>query len=83
VGKAEVHLTQTEFRLLAVMLRAGGRILSNRQILRQVWGPKCDEEVAYLRIYMRKLRYKIEPEPARPRYLVNEPGVGYRLRLPE
>jgi two-component system KDP operon response regulator KdpE len=83
VGSKEVHLTQIEYRLLAVMLRSAGRVLSNRQILRQVWGPRCDDRLTYLRVYMKKLRYKIEPEPARPVYLVNEPGVGYRLRVPE
>lgn len=79
---AEVYLTPTEYRLLGVMIRSAGRVLSNRQILRQVWGPRYDEQLGYLRVYMKKLRYKIEPEPAQPRYLVNEPGVGYRLRVP-
>jgi two-component system KDP operon response regulator KdpE len=82
VGGKEVHLTQIEYRLLSVMLRSAGRVLSNRQILREVWGPRCDDRVSYLRVYMKKLRHKIEPEPARPIYLVNEPGVGYRLRVP-
>jgi two-component system KDP operon response regulator KdpE len=82
VGGTDVYLTPIEYRLLAVMIRSAGRVLSNRQILRQVWGPRYGEQVGYLRVYMKKLRYKIEPEPARPRYLVNEPGVGYRLRLP-
>jgi two-component system KDP operon response regulator KdpE len=83
VGGKEVHLTQIEFRLLSVMLRSAGRVLSNRQILREVWGPRCDDRLSYLRVYMKKLRYKIEPEPARPVYLLNEPGVGYRLRVPD
>ena len=82
IGGNEVHLTPIEYRLLGVMVRSSGRVLSNRQILRQVWGPRYDEQLGYLRVYMKKLRYKIEPEPARPKYLVNEPGVGYRLRLP-
>jgi two-component system, OmpR family, KDP operon response regulator KdpE len=81
-GGAEVYLTPTEYRLLGVMIHSAGRVLSNRQILRQVWGPRYDEQLGYLRVYMKKLRYKIEPEPAKPRYLVNEPGVGYRLRMP-
>jgi two-component system KDP operon response regulator KdpE len=81
-GGSEVHLTPTEYRLLAVMIRSSGRVLSNRQILRQVWGPRYDEQLGYLRVYMKKLRYKLEPDPTRPRYLVNEPGVGYRLRMP-
>jgi two-component system, OmpR family, KDP operon response regulator KdpE len=78
----EVYLTSTEYRMLGVMIRSRGRVLSNRQILRQVWGPRFDDQVGYLRVYMKKLRYKIEREPAQPRYLINEPGVGYRLRLP-
>jgi two-component system KDP operon response regulator KdpE len=83
VRGVDVFLTPTEYRLLGVMMRSAGRVLSNRQILRQVWGPRHDEQVGYLRIYMKKLRHKIEPEPANPKYLVNEPGVGYRLRMPE
>ena len=57
-------------------------MLTHQQILRQVWGPRYAAEVNYLRVYMKKLRHKIEPEPARPKYLVNEPGIGYRLRVP-
>ncbi len=82
VGGAEVHLTAMEYRLLGVMIRSAGRVLSNRHILRQVWGPRYDDRSGYLRVYMKRLRDKIEPEPARPKYLVNEPGVGYRMRLP-
>jgi two-component system, OmpR family, KDP operon response regulator KdpE len=65
-----------------VMMRSQGRILTNQQILRQVWGPLYAGQVNYLRVYMKRLRYKIEREPARPTYLVNHPGVGYRLRQP-
>ena len=83
VRGVEVTLTPIEYRLLGVMVRSEGRILSNRQILRQVWGPRADEQIGYLRVYVKKLRFKIEPEPAHPRYLVNEPGVGYRLRTPD
>jgi two-component system KDP operon response regulator KdpE len=82
VGGAEVYLTKIEFSLLATMMASPGRVLTHQQILRQVWGPRFAAEVNYLRVYMKKLRHKIEPEPARPRYLVNEPGIGYRLRLP-
>jgi two-component system KDP operon response regulator KdpE len=82
VGGREVHLTPTEYRLIGVMIRSAGRVLSHRQILRQVWGPFYDDQMGYLRVYMKKLRYKIEPEPAQPKYLVNEVGVGYRLRVP-
>jgi two-component system KDP operon response regulator KdpE len=82
VGPREVHLTPTEYRLIGVLIRSAGRVLSHRQILRQVWGPHYDDQMGYLRVYMKKLRYKIEPEPAQPRYLINEIGVGYRLRIP-
>jgi two-component system KDP operon response regulator KdpE len=83
VGGADVYLTPIEYRLLGVMIRSAGRVLSSRQILSQVWGPRHDDQPGYLRVYMKKLRYKIEHEPARPRYLVNEPGVGYRFRVPD
>jgi two-component system KDP operon response regulator KdpE len=82
VGGVEIHLTPTEYRLLGLLMRSGGRVLTHRQILRQVWGPGYEAQVQYLRVYMKKLRYKIESEPAQPKYLINEPGVGYRLRLP-
>jgi two-component system KDP operon response regulator KdpE len=82
VGGSEIHLTPTEYRLLGLLMRSGGRVLTHRQILRQVWGPGYETQVQYLRVYMKKLRYKIEAEPAQPKYLINEPGVGYRLRMP-
>lgn len=78
----EVRLTPTEYRLLRLMVRSAGRVLTHRQILKAVWGPNFTSEVQYLRVYMKKLRYKLEPEPARPKYLINEAGVGYRLRVP-
>jgi two-component system KDP operon response regulator KdpE len=79
---APVKLTPIEYRLLGAMVRSAGRVLTHREILRQVWGPQYANQVNYLRVYMKKLRYKIEPEPARPRYLLNELGVGYRFRAP-
>lgn len=82
VDGADVYLTPIEYRLLVVMMASAGRVVTHQQILRQVWGPRYAAEVNYLRVYMTKLRHKIEREPARPRYLVNEAGVGYRLRLP-
>jgi|CZKU01.1.fsa_nt_gi two-component system KDP operon response regulator KdpE len=81
VGGTDVYLTPIEYRLLAVMMASSGRVLTHQQILRQVWGPRYSAEMNYLRVYMKKLRHKIEPEPARPKYLVNEPGIGYRLRV--
>lgn len=77
----EVHLTPTEHDLLSVLVRSSGRVVSHRELLRAVWGSEAIDERQYLRVYMRQLRYKLEPEPAQPRYLITVPGVGYRLRL--
>ena len=79
VSGREVRLTPTEFRLLALLARHAGKVLTHRQILKEVWGPAA-AEVHYVRVHMAELRKKIEAEPARPRLLVTEPGVGYRLR---
>jgi two-component system KDP operon response regulator KdpE len=78
----DVHLTPIEYRLLSVMVLSADRVVSQQQLLQQVWGPRYAAHDNYLRVYMKKLRYKIEPEPARPRYLINVAGVGYRLRHP-
>jgi two-component system, OmpR family, KDP operon response regulator KdpE len=75
----EVHLTPTEYKLLALLARHAGKVLTHRQILREVWGPHATE-AHYVRVQMAELRKKVEPDPARPRLLVTEPGVGYRLR---
>jgi two-component system KDP operon response regulator KdpE len=75
----EVRLTPTEWKLLALLARHAGKVLTHRQILREVWGPAATE-AHYVRVQMAELRKKLEPEPARPRLLVTEPGVGYRLR---
>ena len=77
----EVHLTPTEHDLLSVLVRSSGRVVSHRELLRAVWGSEAIEERQYLRVYMRQLRYKLEPEPAQPRYLITVPGVGYRMRI--
>jgi two-component system KDP operon response regulator KdpE len=79
VAGAEVRLTPTEYRLLAVLVRHAGRVLTHRQLLREVWGPTHVEQSHYLRVYMTQLRHKLEADPARPRRLRTEPGVGYRL----
>jgi len=79
VGGRPVHLTPVEFRLLTALARRAGRVITHRQLLREVWGPLHEEDSHYLRIYMRQLRGKIESDPAQPRYLLTEPGVGYRL----
>ena len=78
-GGRTVHLTPNEFRLLSVLVKNAGRVLTHRQLLREVWGPRASEETHYLRVYMNQLRQKLEAEPARPKYLLTEPGVGYRL----
>lgn len=76
----EVKLSGTEFRLLAVLLRAGGSVVTHQQLLREVWGPAYLDEVRYVRVYMHHLRDKLEPAPGRPQYLLTEPGIGYRLQ---
>jgi two-component system KDP operon response regulator KdpE len=75
----DVHLTPIEYKLLTLLAKHRGKVLTHRQILNEVWGPTHVESVQYLRIYLRALRAKIEPDPARPRYLITEVGVGYRL----
>ncbi|HJV49977.1 MAG TPA: two-component system response regulator KdpE [Noviherbaspirillum sp.] len=77
-----VHLTPTEYRLLSVLAKNAGRVVSTPQLLRQVWGPSHSESGHYLRIYMGHLRQKLEDDPAQPRYLLTETAVGYRLLLP-
>jgi two-component system, OmpR family, KDP operon response regulator KdpE len=80
---AEVSLTPIEYRLLGLLVGAQGRVLTHKQILHLVWGARYVAQMNYLRVYMKKLRYKVEREPARPRLLVNVPGVGYRIVAPE
>jgi two-component system KDP operon response regulator KdpE len=80
VCEREVHLTPIEYKLLATLVRHAGKVITHRQLLTQVWGGAHAERTHYLRVYMGQLRQKLENEPARPRYLVTEPGVGYRLR---
>jgi two-component system KDP operon response regulator KdpE len=74
-----VHLTPNEFKLIAMMVKNAGRVLTHRQLLREVWGPDSDNETHYVRVYVNQLRQKIESEAARPKYLLTEPGVGYRF----
>ena len=80
VAGREVRLTPTQYKLLAMMMRNAGKVLTHEQILFTVWGPAYTRETQYLRVYMGQLRQKFEAEPARPRYFITEPGVGYRLR---
>jgi two-component system KDP operon response regulator KdpE len=76
----EVHLTPIEYRLLTILVRHAGKVLTHRQLLTQVWGPSYVEHSHYLRIYMGALRHKLERDPAQPQLLLTEAGVGYRLR---
>lgn len=77
----EIRLTATEYKLLATLIKHAGKVLTHRQLLKEVWGPLHVEEAHYLRVYMRQLRNKLEANPAHPRHLVTEVGVGYRLRV--
>jgi two-component system KDP operon response regulator KdpE len=77
----EVHLTPIEFKLLSVLVKHAGMVTTHLYLLEQVWGPGHAHQMQYLRVYMTQLRHKLEAEPARPRYLVTEPGVGYRLKI--
>lgn len=77
----EVKLTPKEYDLLRMLVIHAGKVITHRQLLREVWGPAAVYETHYLRVYIGQLRQKLEPDPAQPRYLLTEPGVGYRLRL--
>jgi two-component system KDP operon response regulator KdpE len=81
VSGTEVHLTPIEYRLLSVLVRHAGKVLTHQMLLKEVWGPNYVERAHYLRIYMGTLRHKLEKEPARPRFLLTEVGVGYRLAV--
>jgi two-component system KDP operon response regulator KdpE len=77
---AEVHLTPIEYKLFSTLVRNAGKVLTHRQLLKEVWGPSYVEQTQYLRVFMGALRQKLEADPARPRFLTTEPGVGYRLK---
>jgi two-component system KDP operon response regulator KdpE len=78
-GGKPVHLTPNEFKLLSVLIKHAGKVLTHRQLLKEVWGPGSADEAHYVRVYMNQLRQKLEADAARPKYLLTEPGVGYRL----
>jgi two-component system KDP operon response regulator KdpE len=78
-GDGDIRLTPTEWQLLEVLVRNRGRLVSQRQLLQEVWGPAYQTESNYLRVFMAQLRRKLEPEPSRPRYLLTDPGMGYRF----
>jgi two-component system KDP operon response regulator KdpE len=82
-GTEEVHLTPTEYKLLAALIRQAGRVITHRQLLQEVWGVNYVDQGHYLRVYMAHLRHKLESDPSRPRFLITEPGIGYRLREEE
>jgi two-component system KDP operon response regulator KdpE len=77
----QILLTPTEYEILRLLLQYAGKVLTHRQLLRQVWGTAYETEMHILRVNISNLRRKIEPDPARPHYLLTEPGVGYRIRL--
>jgi two-component system KDP operon response regulator KdpE len=81
VRDSEIHLTPIEFKLLSTLARNAGKVLTHRHLLKEVWGPQRVDETHYLRVFMANLRRKIEADPARPRYLLTEQGVGYRLAV--
>jgi two-component system KDP operon response regulator KdpE len=79
-GEEQVHLTPIEYKLLSVLIKHQGKVVTHRQLLKEVWGPSFIEQHPYLRIFILNLRRKLEDDPTRPHYLITEPGVGYRLR---
>ncbi|HEY7106964.1 MAG TPA: response regulator [Acidimicrobiia bacterium] len=81
-GGEEVRLTPTEWHLVEVLVRNPGRLVTQRQLLEEVWGPMHEQDTNYLRVYMAQVRRKLEPEPARPRYFLTEAGMGYRFENP-
>jgi len=83
LNEQEVQLTPTEFSLLQVLARDAGRVITYRQLLRQVWGNEYVDDVQYVRVFMKQLRKKLEQDPNRPKLLVTTPGVGYRLKPPD
>ena len=78
-GDEEVRLTPTEWHLLEMLVRSPGRLVSQKQLLQEVWGPSYQTETNYLRVYVAQLRRKLEPAPAAPVHLITEPGLGYRF----
>jgi two-component system KDP operon response regulator KdpE len=82
-GVRDAHLTPTEFKLLAFLVKYAGKVLTHQQVLKEVWGPTHTRDVQYLRVYAGQLRQKLEADPAQPRFLITESGVGYRLAAPQ
>ena len=82
-GGEGVRLTPTEWQILETLVRHRGKLIAQKQLLRDIWGPAYETQTGYLRVHLANLRRKLEPEPARPRYLITEPGIGYRFLTPE
>jgi two-component system KDP operon response regulator KdpE len=82
-NREEVHLTPTEWHLVEILVRNPGKLVSQRQLLHEVWGPRYEQEANYLRVYMAQIRRKLEPDPTHPRYFFTEPGMGYRFEPDE
>ncbi len=80
VDEREIHLTPIEYKLLTVLIKYAGKVVTRDRILKEVWGPSYTNEIQYLRVYMGHLRQKLEADPTRPQYLLTEAGVGYRLK---
>jgi two-component system KDP operon response regulator KdpE len=78
----EVRLTPTEWHLVEVLVRHAGKLVTQRQLLQEVWGPGYARETNYLRVYLAQIRRKLEPDPSQPRYFLTEPGMGYRFVPP-
>jgi two-component system KDP operon response regulator KdpE len=81
LNEKEIHLTPIEYRLLTVLIKNAGKVVTHTYLLKEVWGPMYGSQTQYLRVYMTQLRRKLESNPARPKFLINEPGVGYRLKI--
>jgi len=81
LDEREIHLTPIEYRLLTTLIKHAGKVMTHSQLMKEVWGPAYVDQGHYLRIYMAQLRHKLEADPARPRFFLNEPGVGYRLKV--
>jgi two-component system KDP operon response regulator KdpE len=81
VKDKEIHLTPIEYRLLTVLIKNAGKVVTHTHLLKEVWGPPYTGQTEYLRVYMAQLRRKLEENPAQPKFLINEPGIGYRLKV--
>jgi two-component system KDP operon response regulator KdpE len=79
LGHGEVRLTPTQWHLVEVLVRNRGKLVTQQQLLKEVWGPQYGDETSYLRVFMAQIRRKLEPDPSRPRYFITEPGMGYRF----